>query len=287
MSTARNILVADDEVINLDILSHSLEKNGYNVVCCQNGVEALAELDNQPDFFDIVLLDRMMPELDGIELLLKIKKDTRLKDIPVIMQSAKSLAEEVQEGLNSGAVEYLTKPYNTKDLLSALDIVGSEEKSANTTNVEPALDVIDFEICDPDDIMLTSLYISVLYPESEKIQSELTELIRISIEHGNLSIPIPLRDKLLRMHKEKEYNNEVANRLTNAIYIKNKTAINLTKFSNQIILKIKNDGVIVNWKTFFEVESNDGDNILIFRNDIFDVMEYNKITKELTLTYLL
>jgi len=290
VSTARNILVADDEVTNLDILSHSLKKNGHNVVCCQNGLEALLELDNKPEFFDIVLLDRMMPELDGIELLSKIKNDNRLKDIPVIIQSAKSLAEEVEEGMNSGACEYLTKPYNTKDLLSAIDSVGEGRNISEKSEKDTVSDFIDFEICDPDDIMLTSLYISVLYPESEKIQNELTEIIRISIEHGNLSIPVPLRRQILEKQGEKEYNDEIEIRLADASYIKNKTYINFSKFDNEIVLKIKNDGAVVNWKSFFDADNEydiDNEDSIILRSNLFDIAEYNKKTKELILIYLI
>ena len=116
-----HLLIVDDEPLNLEILSEYFDGQGYRLSMAENGEVAWAMLKQHPDV-DLVLLDRMMPCIDGVELLKRIKADPELKPIPVIMQTAASAPEQVREGLLAGALYYLTKPYERDSLLSIVQM---------------------------------------------------------------------------------------------------------------------------------------------------------------------
>jgi adenylate cyclase len=102
------ILVVDDVADNVEILQMRLEGQGYEVVTAGDGVEALEKIrELRPD---LVLLDIMMPKMDGIEAVKRIKADPSLPFIPVILVTARADAKDVIAGLESGGDDYLTKP---------------------------------------------------------------------------------------------------------------------------------------------------------------------------------
>src|SRR5947199_3662602 len=102
------ILVVDDVADNVDILQMRLEAQGYEVATAGDGIEALEKI--RALLPDLVLLDVMMPRLDGIETVKRLKADASLPFIPVILVTAKADARDVLEGLESGGDDYLTKP---------------------------------------------------------------------------------------------------------------------------------------------------------------------------------
>lgn len=104
------VLVVDDVAENRDVLSDRLRREGYDVVTAENGALALDLLAADP--FDLVLLDILMPGLDGYEVLRRLKSDDRLRNIPVIMISALSELDSVARCIQMGAEDYLPKPFN-------------------------------------------------------------------------------------------------------------------------------------------------------------------------------
>jgi adenylate cyclase len=104
------ILVVDDNESNRDMLSRRLKNEGYDVSTVENGQHALAWLKGQP--VDLILLDVMMPEMDGYEVLIQLKDDNTSRDIPVIMISALDEIESVVRCIERGAEDYLPKPFN-------------------------------------------------------------------------------------------------------------------------------------------------------------------------------
>lgn len=110
------ILLAEDEISMSRALTAILNKNNYSVDAVNDGEEALRYL--RTGDYDAAVLDIMMPSMDGIEVLKKIRSDGNL--IPVIMLTAKSQVEDKIEGLDSGANDYLTKPFDAKELLARI-----------------------------------------------------------------------------------------------------------------------------------------------------------------------
>ena len=104
------LLVVDDIEANRDMLSRRLERQGYAVATAENGRRALEML--RAETFDLVLLDVMMPEMDGYEVLQRLKADEALRNIPVIMISALSEVDSAVRCIEMGAEDYLLKPFN-------------------------------------------------------------------------------------------------------------------------------------------------------------------------------
>ncbi|OJV15265.1 MAG: serine/threonine protein phosphatase, partial [Verrucomicrobia bacterium 61-8] len=105
-----NLLVVDDNAENSHLLARTLERQGHRTMEVQNGLEALAVLAEKP--VDLVLLDVLMPELDGYETLNRIKADAKLRHIPVIMISALDELQSVVRCIEAGAEDYLPKPFD-------------------------------------------------------------------------------------------------------------------------------------------------------------------------------
>jgi class 3 adenylate cyclase len=110
------ILIADDSATNVDILQTRLESQGYEIVTANDGEEALAAArEHLPD---LILLDIMMPKIDGIEVCRQLKADDSLPFMPIILVTAKADTKDVVEGLDSGADEYLTKPVDHASMVA-------------------------------------------------------------------------------------------------------------------------------------------------------------------------
>src|SRR6202162_1628961 len=116
MRTPPLILVVDDVPDNVEILQLRLERQGYDIVTASDGEAALAMIrDKLPD---LVLLDIMMPKLDGIATVKALKADTALPFIPVILVTARADAKDVVAGLEAGGDDYLTKPVDQAALIA-------------------------------------------------------------------------------------------------------------------------------------------------------------------------
>jgi len=116
MRTPPLILVVDDNPMNVDILETRLKTQGYDILTAADGEEALAAARERLP--DLILLDIMMPKLDGLEVCRRLKADATLPFMPVIMVTAKADARDVVEGLEAGGDEYLTKPIDQASLVA-------------------------------------------------------------------------------------------------------------------------------------------------------------------------
>ena len=117
----RKVLVVDDDVRNIFALSSVLERRGMTVLSAGTGREAIETIDSTPDLA-IVLMDIMMPEMDGYETMQVIRQNQALRRLPIIALTAKAMKGDRERCLEAGASEYLAKPVNTEQLLSALRV---------------------------------------------------------------------------------------------------------------------------------------------------------------------
>jgi HAMP domain-containing protein/CheY-like chemotaxis protein/signal transduction histidine kinase len=115
----KKVLVVDDDVRNIFALSSVLERRGMDVITAGTGREAIAKLDTTPEVA-IVLMDIMMPEMDGYETMRVIRQNVSLQRLPIIALTAKAMKGDREKCLEAGASEYLAKPVNTEQLLSSL-----------------------------------------------------------------------------------------------------------------------------------------------------------------------
>ncbi|MFL5395535.1 MAG: response regulator, partial [Myxococcales bacterium] len=115
----RKVLVVDDDVRNIFALASVLESQGLEVVYAENGKDGIATLERNPDV-DVVLMDVMMPEMDGYETMRAIRKDPNFKSLPIIAITAKALKEDREKCITAGASDYLPKPVDPEKLIELI-----------------------------------------------------------------------------------------------------------------------------------------------------------------------
>jgi CheY-like chemotaxis protein len=107
------IMIVEDDAFVMDIYQTKLSQENFEVLSAENGLDALKKLEHDENIPDLILLDIVMPYVDGLELLKNIKEDERLKNIPIILLTNLSQKEEVDKGLGLGANDYLIKSHFT------------------------------------------------------------------------------------------------------------------------------------------------------------------------------
>jgi two-component system phosphate regulon response regulator PhoB len=119
--TRERILVVDDEEDLLELVNYNLSKEGYRVRCVATGEEALAEA--RQTLPDLIVLDLLLPAVDGLEVCRRLKADSRTQHIPIIMLTAKGEESDMVAGLELGADDYITKPFSPRVLLARVKTV--------------------------------------------------------------------------------------------------------------------------------------------------------------------
>lgn len=123
----RQVLVVDDDIRNVYALANALEQYGMNVITAQNGYECLEMLERGEANPDIIMMDIMMPELDGYETTRQIRERLNLKQLPIIALTAKAMKEDRDKCIAAGASDYISKPLNMKEVLSRMKLWLSHE----------------------------------------------------------------------------------------------------------------------------------------------------------------
>lgn len=151
------ILVIDDERHILELLKFNLEVSGHEVVCSADGKEGLeiARTENP----DLILLDWMLPNLSGIEILKIIRDDRKISKMPVIMLTAKNMEDDKIEGLDRGADDFITKPFSIKELMARIKTVLRRYKASEGIKLESGKIILYLEkrevFCDGKKVELT------------------------------------------------------------------------------------------------------------------------------------
>ena len=117
-SQSAHIMIVDDDQHTLEILSRWLAREGYETVRAESGPSCLTQLERKP--VDVIVLDVMMPGMDGLEVCEKLRASDEWRDIPVVLLTAKDDIETRSKGMSLGVSEYLTKPVNKQELLTRL-----------------------------------------------------------------------------------------------------------------------------------------------------------------------
>ena len=114
------ILLVDDDIIIRKIVKNMVDVIGADMLEAENGLLGLEELYNSSDPVDVIILDWIMPEMNGLEFLKAVKAEEKYKDIPVIMLTGVSDKDKMIEAIRAGAKQYITKPFNSEELLTKL-----------------------------------------------------------------------------------------------------------------------------------------------------------------------
>ena len=117
----KKALIVDDDIRNIFALASALEQHGMNVLTAESGKDGIELLKNNSDV-DVVLIDIMMPELDGYDTIRIMRQLERFKDLPIIAITAKAMQGDREKCIEAGATDYLAKPVNTEQLMSLLRV---------------------------------------------------------------------------------------------------------------------------------------------------------------------
>lgn len=278
------LLIVDDEPLNLEVIEENLEHTGYRLVTAENGFDALKLLRATPEEFDAVLLDRMMPGMDGIEVLKAMKQDRRLQVLPVILQTAASRPEQVAEGLKAGAFYYLTKPYNRHVLCAVIETAlrNRVELRAVRESIdarEEALSLMEharFAFSTPAQARVLARLLSGICPTPQAATIGLVELMLNAIEHGNLAITYDEKSVLIGQNR---LNAEVERRLRLPEYSQRQGTVEFSKESGMLTFVISDRGDGFDWRKYIDMDvnrlmHNHGRGIAISASLVFSKLEY-------------
>jgi CheY-like chemotaxis protein len=278
------ILAVDDEAFNLDILTEFLEDDGYEVVGAVDGQDAWEKLSEglQPD---VVVLDRMMPRMDGMAFLQRIKADDRFRDLPVIMQTAAATHDQVRQGIDAGVFYYLTKPYEEAVLLSlvrsALD--DARLKAQLRSDVRQQKHVLgllqgaQFRFRTLEDARTLAVFISNGFPEPERVVYGLSEIMINAVEHGNLGISYEEKSVLIQ---EGTWQDEVDRRLQSQEQLSRFASLRFEADEHSWSVTIHDQGTGFDCEKFLELSperatDSHGRGIATARLLSFDSLEYS------------
>jgi len=157
----KTILVVDNEKDIVDLLKYNLQKEGYNVLTARNGKDALSQAQQRPD---LIILDVMMPEMDGFEVVKQLKRDNKTAHIPVIFLTAKGTEIDEVLGLELGADDYIVKPISIPKLLARVKNVLRKHEAK--TAIENAINVGVIEMLPSQHIVQVNKK-EVFFPKKE------------------------------------------------------------------------------------------------------------------------
>lgn len=212
---AASLLLVDDDPLSLELLRGYLEPAGYRLVMACDGEEAWRQLCDPRQRFDLVVSDRSMPRMDGMELLRRIKSEPRLAGLPVVFETALAQQSDIAEGIAAGVHYYLTKPFNFRLLLAVVkaaldDRTQYQALAAATQGTAGAINLLQsgrFGLRDPLEARELASLLAVGTARPDAVALGLSELLLNAIEHGNLAISYQEKGRLL-----------IEGRLTDEIY---------------------------------------------------------------------
>jgi CheY-like chemotaxis protein/anti-sigma regulatory factor (Ser/Thr protein kinase) len=257
--TQPKVLVVDDDPMNLDIIGEFLEDLHLDLGFAGCGEHAWDMLDADAEDYDLVILDRMMPGMSGIELLQRVKTDPRLVQLPVIFQTAAASPEQVREGLAAGAYYYLTKPFEPEALLAIVRAALNDaearrelrEFARRQSDVLRLMSHASFCLCTVEEAQHLAVLLSTLCPNPDASVIGLVELIVNAVEHGNLGITYAEKSQLRR---EGNWEVEVARRLSLAEHRHKQVRVSVERDATEVRFIIADHGAGFDWRAYLEFD---------------------------------
>ncbi len=289
MSLGLKILAVDDEELNLDIMQEYFDDARYKASQAHDGLEALKALE-QDNHYDVIVLDRMMPNMDGMQFLEKVKSDSRFRDIPVIMQTAASSSNQVTEGIKAGVFYYLSKPY-TKDVFLSIiraandDAKRKQELRNQLKEYGHAMSMIqngDFQFRTVEDAKALAILLGSSVPDPEMVIVGLTELMVNGVEHGNLGITY---DEKKALKLKGAWESEILRRQKLPENSNKYCTASVKRCSDQFKIKIQDQGSGFDWKKYQVIDvarlaDPNGRGIAMTMSSGFASLTYNNIGNE-------
>jgi CheY-like chemotaxis protein/anti-sigma regulatory factor (Ser/Thr protein kinase) len=284
--TTWRILVVDDEPLNLHVICDDLGSENYQIETTLNAEAALEMMGSAVPAYDLVILDRIMPGMDGLELLERIKADARFKSIPVVMQTAASSANEVAEGIAAGAYYYLTKPYERASLQGIVraaltdreEMVKLISQSRSSFESLKLLKQAHFQCSTLQEAKGLAVLAGSLCPEPDTATMGLAELLINAIEHGNLGISY---EEKKRLRQRGIWEDEVECRLQLPQSLDRFVSFSVDRRNGRLTFRIEDQGSGFDWPSYLDFDPSrasdpNGRGIAMARLLAFSSLTYEK-----------
>lgn len=290
------ILVVDDEELNLELIEEYLLIEGYKCECVTRGQEAIERLRKNRSKYSCVLLDRMMPEMNGIEVLNIIKTDSHYSRLPIIMQTAMTGNEFLQEGLEAGAYYYLTKPYSARTLLAIVraavtdyqQVINLQHSLKETTHSLQMMQQGRFNFKTIEQAKSLAVLLAKACDHADNVVLGLSELFINAIEHGNLGISYKDKTELTAAGN---WETEIKYRLSIDPYRIRNVSVEFNRTKKQQTFTIIDQGEGFSWQQYMEISperalNSHGRGIVMAKTISFDSIEYRGKGNEVYVTVL-
>ena len=258
------ILAVDDESLTLQMICDLLEDADFEVEKAENGRQAVDILMANPARFDALVVDRMMPEMGGLEVLEFVRSHHDTASIPVILQTAASSPAEMREGIDAGAFYYITKPYDESTLVaivrSAVQNYQHHREFMNFVTTDRIM-LSGIELLESGRFRFASLQegksvvwmLSQLTEESAMSTVCLQELVVNAIEHGNLGIGGPAKKELIL---ENRWEEEVDRRMMLPENTGKRVTVEFEVVDETVTVAIQDQGPGFDWAAHLRQEAN-------------------------------
>jgi len=284
MDKSLTLLIVDDEPFNLDILQENLEDEGFEIVRAEDGPTALKILESGEHDFAAMLLDRMMPHMDGLEVLKTIKNSEEHKHLPVVIQTAAASDKDVMEGIEAGAFYYLTKPFEPELMITIVhsaitdhqNLVATLNSKNDADDIFSLIEEVTVNFSTIGEAQRVAGRISNLFPDPDKVLLGLTELVINAVEHGNLGITYEEKSSLLN---ENLWHSEIERRQKDKDYVNKVASLSFAKNDSEYVVVVKDQGLGFNWEKFLDMNAeraydSHGRGIAMAGMISFDKLEY-------------
>jgi CheY-like chemotaxis protein/anti-sigma regulatory factor (Ser/Thr protein kinase) len=278
------ILVIDDDPVNLEVISEFLRETDSILSFATDGQEGWERLEDAPDRFDALILDRWMPRMDGIALTRRVVADPRFEDLPIIMQTAATSPEQVAEGLAAGAWYYLAKPFQAESLARTLSAALADRRNrlelrqlrTESWAIQALLHEGSFRFRDLKAARLLAAWLGNLCPRPAQVAMGLSELMINAVEHGNLGIDYAAKGELL---EQGLWLAEIERRLATPEQRHRWAEVILTREPGRLCFAVRDQGPGFDWTPYLELAperafDTHGRGIAMARRLAFDTLEY-------------
>jgi len=251
------IMVIDDEPNNLRLIATDLHAKGFESVAMDSGQAALRVLDEQSNI-ELIILDRMMPKMNGIEFIAALKKQMLDEHPAIIMLTAAAQTHQIAEGIAAGVFYYITKPYDVELLYTVINAALADQQRLLSLRKEVeeyrskihVLEQASFSIQRLDQARFLATFLSNMYPDPKRLVVGIHELLINAIEHGNLGITYGQKTALLRSN---QWLAEIEYRSNLPANINKRVAVSFWKFSDRIELQIQDQGAGFDWQDYLYI----------------------------------
>jgi DNA-binding response OmpR family regulator len=253
------VMAVDDDDINLEILIKNLSDSGYKTIGYKDGADAWKHMNSNPDSVDIVLLDKMMPNMSGLEVLAKMRSHNMLKNVPVIIQTGDVGINEVKEGLEAGAYYYLCKPFETEIMIAMVNAAARDfvqknavyKKLRHENTLAYMISEGNFSFRTVDEAVRLAGALSHNAQNPDRINTALLELMVNAIEHGNLNIGHEEKGRLLSCNK---LDFEIERRLNLPENFEKTVSVNVKNLNSQLEVTIADAGKGFPWHKYMDFD---------------------------------